>query len=163
MTMTQQHTSIADDVAAIRALFSELAARWNQGDGAAFGALFTDDADYIDVIGTHMHGAAAIGRAHQQMFATFFKGSVLEYMDEDADVQFIAPDVALVIHRGATRLAGQATAPYDRQSINTNLLLERDGVWRVRAFRNSRIQPFPGGPAAPGAGAGARGPQGTAR
>jgi uncharacterized protein (TIGR02246 family) len=143
--MTMHNSTQPDELAAIRQVLAELAACWNRADGAAYGALFTDDADYIDVTGTRTCGGVAIGKAHQFLWDRFLKGSILEAND-DADMQLIAPDVAIVIATGAARLAGQAVAPADRQSINTTVLVKRDGVWRIRAFQNSRIQPFQGAP-----------------
>ena len=145
MTNLNQTDTSVDDVAAIRNLFAELAAAWNRADGATFGGLFTDDADYIDVTGTRTCGGAAIGRMHQQLWNTFLKGSMLE-SSSDADIQFITPDVAIMVATGAVRLEGQPAAPDDRQSINTNILVKRSGTWRIRAFQNNRVQPFGGGP-----------------
>jgi uncharacterized protein (TIGR02246 family) len=146
--MTIQNSTATDDLAAIRNVLAELAACWNRADAAAYGALFTDDADYIDVTGTRTQGGAAIGQLHQFLWDRFLKGSILD-ASSDADVQLITPDVAIVIATGAARLAGQATAPADRQSINTTMLIKRDGVWRIRAFQNSRVQPFQGTPDQP--------------
>ena len=143
--MTMHNSTQTDEVAAIRQVLADLAACWNRADGAAYGALFTDDADYIDVTGTRTRGGAAIGKAHQFLWDRFLKGSILE-ADDNADVQLIAPDVAIVVASGASRLAGQVAAPADRQSINTTVLIKRDGVWRIRAFQNGRIQPFQGAP-----------------
>ena len=151
MTISNQTASTANDITAIREVLAQLMECWNRADGAAYGALFTDDADYIDVTGTHTQGGAAIGRAHQVLFDSFLKGSILEFSSADAAVDLIAPDVALVINRGATRPAGQTTVPADRQSINTSTLVKRGGVWRIRAFQNNRVQAFPGGPVAGGA------------
>jgi uncharacterized protein (TIGR02246 family) len=148
MTNLNQTDTRVDDIAAIRNLFAEFAAAWNRADGAAFGALFTDDADYIDVTGTRTSGGDAIGRVHQYLWDTFLKGSKLE-SNSDADIQFITPDVAIVIATGAARLEGQSAAPADRQSISTNILVKRSGTWLIRAFQNNRVQPFSGGPGAP--------------
>ena len=145
-TQTQINPSV-EDIAAIRALFAEFAAAWNRADSDAFGALFTDDADYIDVTGTRTCGGEAIGRLHQYLWDSFLKGSKLDSGDE-ADIQFITADVAIVIATGAARLEGQPAAPADRQSINTTILVKQPGAWRIRAFQNNRIQPFGGGPAA---------------
>jgi uncharacterized protein (TIGR02246 family) len=144
--LNQTDTNV-DDIAAIRNLFAEFATAWNRADGAAFGALFTDDADYIDVTGTRTCGGEAIGRLHQYLWDTFLKGSMLE-SSSDADIKFITPDVAIVVATGAARLEGQPAAPADRQSINTNILVKRSGTWRIRAFQNNRVQPFGGGPGA---------------
>ena len=143
----------AADAAAIQAVFDRLTAAWNRGDGAAYGALFTADADYIDVTGTHTRGGDAIGRAHQFLFDGPLKGSTLAGVEAVADgAQFLAPDVALVIGGGGSRLAGQAAAPPDRQSANTTVLVKRDGAWRIRAFQNNRVQSPPFGPPAGGPG-----------
>ncbi len=148
--------SSATDAAAIQDVFDRLTDAWNRGDGAAYGALFTADADYIDVTGTHTRGGDAIGRTHQFLFDGPLRGSKLRGNDNIADAaQFLAPDVALVIGGGASRLAGQAEAPLDRQSVNTTVLVKRDGAWRIRAFQNNRVQSPPfglpgGGPGGPG-------------
>src|SRR4051794_40607702 len=120
----QPSTSATGDLAAIRNVLADLAACWNRADGAAYGALFTDDADYIDVTGTRTRGGAAIGQVHQFLWDGFLKGSILDTNGE-ADIQLIAPDVAIVIATGAAKLADQATAPADRQSINTTVLVKR--------------------------------------
>lgn len=132
------------DEAAITAVMREIVATWNRGDGSAYGALFTEDADYIDVTGTHTVGGAAIGSLHQLLFDGPLKGSQLEYGPAAPGVRFLAPDVALVIGGGASRLAGQTDAPADRTSINTTVLVKRDGRWYVRAFQNNRVQRVPG-------------------
>src|SRR3954462_10983471 len=109
-------TSATDDMAAIRAVLADLAACWNRADGAGYGALFTDDADYIDVTGTRTQGGPAIRQLHQILWERFLKGSLLD-TDGEADTRLIAPDVEIVIPTGAAKLAGQATAPADPQSI----------------------------------------------
>lgn len=148
-TETHAHPTPAAtaDIAAIQAVFDRLTAAWNRGDGAAYGALFTPDADYIDVTGTHTQGGPAIGHMHQFLFDGPLKGSMLDAVGAVADrVRFLAPDVALVVGGGASRLAGQADAPADRQSVNTTVLVKRDGAWHIRAFQNNRVQPRPFGP-----------------
>jgi uncharacterized protein (TIGR02246 family) len=149
-TETHAHpTPAPGDIAAIQAVFDRLIAAWNRGDGAAYGALFTPDADYIDVTGTHTQGGAAIGQMHQFLFDGPLQGSRLDDAAPVADrVQFLAPDVALLIGGGASRLAGQAAAPADRQSVNTTVLVKRDGAWHIRAFQNNRVQARPFGPPA---------------
>jgi len=146
--MSSQNSTTADEVAAIQGVLAALAAAWNRADGAAYGVLFTDDADYIDVTGTHTRGGDAIGRLHQFLFDGPLKGSRLDSGAVAADVRFITPEVAIVIATGAARLAGQDVAPDDRRSINTTILAKRDGRWRIRAFQNNRVQPFGGRPGA---------------
>jgi uncharacterized protein (TIGR02246 family) len=125
-------------------VLAEVLAAWNRADGAAYGKLFTDNADYIDITGTHTIGGDAIGRMHQFLFDGPLKGSQLDGSGwAQADIQFLAPTVALVIGGGASRLAGQRQGLSDRTSINTAVLVKQDGQWRIRAFQNNRVQPMP--------------------
>lgn len=135
-----------DDLDGISAVFAQLVECWNRGDGIAFGELFTEDADYIDVTGNHSQGRQAIARLHEFLFQGPLKGSKLEGGGTDAKVRFLSPDVAVVVAGGASRLGGQEQAPAERQSIKTSVLVKREGRWLITAFQNNRMQPVgPGG------------------
>lgn len=128
---------------AIRHTLSQLAEAWNRADGAAYGACFTADADYVDVTGQHTQGAEAIGRLHQWLFDGPLKGMQLDGSGA-ARVRLLTPEVAVVVSAGAgTRLGAQL--PADRRSINTTVLLKTPEGWRIAAFQNSRMAP-PRGP-----------------
>jgi uncharacterized protein (TIGR02246 family) len=125
----------AADETAIRELFDLLIAAWGRGDGNAYGALFTDDADYIAFDGSRTVGGRAIAEAHQTLFDTWLKGSRLVGRIEA--LRFLAPDVAVVIATGATILPGK-TRP-SRPSIQTLVAMKRNDTWRFTAFQNTRI------------------------
>lgn len=145
--MNAAQPDTAQDRAAVAAALNELVACWNRADGMAYGQLFTPDADYIDVTGTRTRGGEAIGKLHQFLFDGPLRGSRLEgYTEVDRDIQFPAPDVALVVNGGNSRLAAQEQAPDDRASVSTTVLIRREGSWQIRAFQNNRIMPMPGGP-----------------
>jgi hypothetical protein len=58
-TPTENHTALA-------ATFVEkLEQAWNNAAGAAFGAQFADESDFLNVRGEHHRGATAIARGHQ--------------------------------------------------------------------------------------------------
>ena len=65
------------DEAAVRALYQELMDGWNQGSGAAFAAVFTEDGDLVAFDGTHFKGRQEIAPFHQQLFDKWLKGSRL--------------------------------------------------------------------------------------
>ena len=71
---------------------------------------------------------------------------VLRIANEIKDIHALGVEVAIVIGGGTSQLVGQTEAPADRKSINTTVLIRRDGEWRIRAFQNNRIQPHPFGP-----------------
>lgn len=134
-----------NDKVAVQDVLSQLVACWNRGDGRAYGELFTEDADYIDVTGTRTQGGEAIGQTHQFLFDGPLKGATLEGDGTDVETHFLAPDVALCIGGGGSRLQGQTETPENRKSINTTVLVKRSGRWRIRAFQNNRVQSRPFG------------------
>src|SRR5687768_15119229 len=79
------------DTVAIRALFTELIAAWGRGDGQAYGALFTDEADYVAFDGSHTKGRHVIAESHQKLFETWLKGTRLTGQIES--LRFLSPDV----------------------------------------------------------------------
>ncbi|PYI53745.1 SgcJ/EcaC family oxidoreductase [Paenibacillus flagellatus] len=131
---------------AIQALMAALVDAWNKGDGAAYGECFTDDADYVTFSGQRMKGSKMIGDVHQRLFDGPLKGSVMvSSAVSDPQPRFVSPDVAIVHATGEVKLAEPAHDPNDRGSINTNVLVKRNGVWKLTAFHNCRIQEMPGG------------------
>ena len=57
----QQLSSEMNGAIAVRDLYQQLMAAWARGDGAAYGQLFTADADYIAFDGSHTRGSTEIG------------------------------------------------------------------------------------------------------
>src|SRR5262245_44848030 len=58
----------AGDEQAVRDLFRQLLDAWGRGDGDAYGARFTGDADYVAFDGSNRRGTGAIAGEHQQLF-----------------------------------------------------------------------------------------------
>src|SRR5262249_59061242 len=75
---SQTTTQTATDEDAIRAIHQPMIDAWNAGDGAAFAAPFTDDADFIAWEGTHLQGRQEIAAFTQRAFDTVVTGSHLE-------------------------------------------------------------------------------------
>ncbi|HEU5377781.1 MAG TPA: SgcJ/EcaC family oxidoreductase [Ktedonobacteraceae bacterium] len=129
------------DEQALHALYQQLTRAWNSGDGQAYGAVFTEDASYIDVTGTNTQGRHAISAAHQQMFQTFLKGSQL--VATITSIRFLCPDIALLHVQGNTLLAGQTELAPDRATIETAIAVKEQGKWLFTALQNTRIMQMP--------------------
>jgi uncharacterized protein (TIGR02246 family) len=125
------------DERAVRALFRDLLDAWGRGDGAAYGALFTDDAEYIAFDGSNRRGTEAIRTEHQRLFDTWLKGTRL--VGQIDTLRFLTPDVALLHTTGGTIFPGQRDSRGRRPSIQTLVAVKRNGVWRFTAFHNSRV------------------------
>src|SRR5260370_27850794 len=105
------------DEKALHDLFQKVQNRWNQGDGQAFAASFTEDADYIDVKGTYLKGRQSIAAAHQQLFETRFQGRRLDGFVKN--IRFLSDDVALVHLHGRPQIPSQAGPAPQRFSIQS--------------------------------------------
>ena len=125
------------DEQAVRDLFRQLLDAWGRGDGEAYGALFTDDADYVAFDGSNRRGTQAIATEHQQLFDTWLKGTRL--VGQVDTLRFLGPDVALVHASGGTIFPGQKDERGRRPSIQTLVAVRRPDGWRFTAFHNTRI------------------------
>src|SRR5918993_3433225 len=127
--------------AAVRALYQQLTAGWNQGSGDAFAAVFTEDGDLIGFDGTHFKGRQEIAPFHQRLFDKWLKGSRL--VGEVKDVRLLSPDVALMHAVGGTVMRGKSEPVPERDSIQTLVATRQEGgAWRLAAFQNTRLHPM---------------------
>ncbi|HEX4715378.1 MAG TPA: SgcJ/EcaC family oxidoreductase [Ktedonobacteraceae bacterium] len=127
------------DEHALHNLFQELQDGWNRGDGQAYAASFTEDADYIVWNGTALKGRQAIAAAHQQLFETRFQGSRLEGFIQH--IRFLSDDIALVHLHGRPQIPGQALPAPEEYSIQTLVAIRQADGWCGTAFQNTLMQP----------------------
>lgn len=128
------------DKKAILALFEKLGKAWNEHNGQAFSLCFTEDADYVTFNGQHIKGRQDIAEIHQKLFDGVLRGSSM--VDGGSiQIRFLTPDIAVAQCVGAIKLRWQKKAPKYRDSINTNVIVNEKGDWKIAAFHNCRIQP----------------------
>ncbi|MFC3453128.1 SgcJ/EcaC family oxidoreductase [Amycolatopsis speibonae] len=123
----------------VLAVLSRLTDAWNAGDAAAYGRLFTEDADYVTFFGMNMPGRAIIESAHKSLFEGPMKGSKLVPGSGEPKVRFIRPDVAIVVSGGGSSLSGGGKPEPGRESTLTYVLVEESDGWRVASFQNTRV------------------------
>jgi uncharacterized protein (TIGR02246 family) len=128
----------ADD-AAIRAVEARQVQTWNAHDIRGYVALFTEDADVVNVLGWRWRGRAELERKLTLAHGSVFRTSVLTL--EAVDIRLVAPSVAVV--QVTWRMAG-AQAP--EAGVQTQVLERGAGGWRISAFQNTNSvpeRPFP--------------------
>jgi uncharacterized protein (TIGR02246 family) len=126
-----------DETQVAAAVLQRLEDAWNAADGDAFGAPFTEDADFVDVRGAHHRTREAIARGHQHIFETIYRGSRVRY--ELAQARRLTDDVILA-HSSGT-LDAPAGPLAGTQHATTSLVLVRAGDgWRVAAWHNTFAQ-----------------------
>ena len=117
-------------------IVGELERAWNAADGAGFARPFAEDADFVNIRGDHFRTREVIGKGHQAIFDTIYKGSVVRY--QATDVRAIAPGV-LVAHAKATLTAPTGPLAGEHGSLCTLVLVQHDNDWRIAAFHNTLV------------------------
>ena len=110
-------------------------AAWNAHDMLALGALFHDDATFVNRFGHYVRGVAAIVALHAPIHESVYRDSALD--NEVIDTVPIG-DGAVVVHFWS-RLTVGAAHPAGPHAVDTLILavLTRHGDgWRIKAFEN---------------------------
>ena len=130
-----------NDNTAVAGLAAGFTAAWNAHDMDAFGKLFADDAEFVNVAGMWWRGRREIQGAHKHTHATFFRESVLS--GQVASIKFLSPDVGLlhVTWRLVGQLdpAGKTGAPRNGVLVLTAVRTGED--WKIAAAQNTNELP----------------------
>jgi uncharacterized protein (TIGR02246 family) len=129
-----------DDESAVRNVLAEYEVSWNGHDTAAFGRLFTEDCDYVNIAGVHWKGAQEIVQQHTELFQKRLKTAVRKLTG--VEVRFSTPDVALVHATwdvtGSSRPTGEAVPVL--KEITTMTMVKTDGKWLITSFQNTESE-----------------------
>jgi uncharacterized protein (TIGR02246 family) len=132
------------DTKAIQAIEARWQDGWNRHDIAALADLFTEDADFVTVIGRWCKGKKDFYDYHLLLHKVMFKDSVWE--TTDTQIRFLKPDVAIVhANWGITgdRNADGTPRPNSRDGIFTQVMVKENGEWKISASQNTNIVPVP--------------------
>ena len=119
-------------------MFELMKQAWNRADGAAFGDLFDDETDFVNIHGAHLRGNAAfIARGHQVLFDGIYAGSKVRYRLDVA--REVSPGCIVAV------VAATLDAPSGPlQGINeariTVVITGRGGRWSIAAFQNTLVE-----------------------
>ena len=140
-------TSAQDTAAetAIRAIIAEQAVAWNAGDGGKYASRLAPEASFTNLFGMVMYGAPAFAKRHQEILATFYKGTTKKHAIRR--IRFVTPDVAIVdidneVHGVKAMPPGIVVPPGG--IIKTQLMevfVRRNGQWWVEAYHNVDTKP----------------------
>ncbi|SEK17020.1 MULTISPECIES: SgcJ/EcaC family oxidoreductase [unclassified Variovorax] len=108
---------------------------WNSHDMASLGALFHDDATFVNRFGHYVRGVDAIVALHAPIHSTIYSDSTLE--NELIDVTAINDDAA-VAHFWSRLTAGAAhpAGPHAVDTLILAVLTRQSGEWRIKALEN---------------------------
>jgi uncharacterized protein (TIGR02246 family) len=120
----------------VSGIIAQLEKAWNAADGAGFAKPFAEDADFVNIRGDHMRTREIIGRGHQGIFDTIYKGSVVRY--QVAAVREVAPTV-LVAHVKSKLNAPTGPLVGEHSSLFTLVLVQQKNEWQIAAFHNTLV------------------------
>lgn len=128
------------DGGAIRRMATRFAETWNAHDMEAMSALFTDDADFVNVAGMHWKGREQIRKEHARLHELQMKESTVTV--RAVDVRFLKPDVALA--HIEWKIEGDrdpdGTSRQPREGILSWVVTKRAGEWRIAAAQNTNLR-----------------------
>lgn len=108
---------------------------WNTHDMTAFGALFHEDATFVNRFGHYVSGVDAIIALHQPIHETIYQDSTLE--NELLDASSVDASTAIV-HFWSRLTTGEAhpAGPHHVDTLILAVLTQRNGDWRFQAIEN---------------------------
>jgi uncharacterized protein (TIGR02246 family) len=123
----------------IRELFAEYCKTWTEGDAAAFGRLFTEDADYVSYDGSWAAGVARLQDNHDKLFRGVIAGSAMVGRIES--LRFITDSVAVLVGNGSVLMPWRSKLPKRRLSRQIIVCTRTPEGWRIAAIQNGRQRP----------------------
>jgi uncharacterized protein (TIGR02246 family) len=102
---------------------------------AAFGALFHDDATFVNRFAHYVRGVAEIIGLHKPIHETIYRDSTLT--NELISVVPVSSDVAIV-HFWSRLATGTAhpAGPHEVDTLILAVLTQRQGGWKIKALEN---------------------------
>ena len=109
-----------------------------------FAAQFTEDADFVNVLGMHWRGRVKIEARHADLHRTIFRNSHLRMLGSSS--RPLAPSVILAHMQW--EMSGHEASPGVpfadvRRGALTAVFVERNGRWVIAALHNTDSVPAP--------------------
>lgn len=129
-------TVSAKDEERIKKVLTDFTDAWNIHDAKAFSNIFSEDADFTNVIGKGATGRNEIEKFHAPMFSTKFKDTYLKIIK--SKIRFIKSDVAAVDTwwemTGIKGLEGQDMPP--RKGLLNFIVTKSSNSWLITVMHN---------------------------
>ena len=139
MTIENNETGIRlsnADEKAIGELIKKLSDSWANGDGQSYGAVFAEDAHYIEAPGNWVVGRKTIAERHQKIFDTIFRNTRIDG-NYTSILCPLTSDVVLVHGKGTVLFSGESEQNAKPNGIMTICIVKRNGQWQIVSFQNT--------------------------
>lgn len=129
----------SDAAAAAAPVLDRLNAAWDAGDGAAFAAQFTADADVINIFGEHFRGGPDLVRRMQFIFDGIFKGS--RHVERNLEIARQLDEGTILVVTSSLIAVPQGPLAPETRNRQTFILVSDGPEWRIRHWHNTTIRP----------------------
>jgi uncharacterized protein (TIGR02246 family) len=132
----------AADETAIRAIVADRwMAGWNAHNVHQFASMFSEDADFTNVLGMSASGRVSIEKFHVAVFERFFKHS--NQTGEVTKIRFLRPDIAAVdVRWQMTGAVDDKGDPIPHRTGLANCVFTKSGgEWLVTIMYNTELTP----------------------
>jgi uncharacterized protein (TIGR02246 family) len=131
----------ASDEQAVRKVLASFDEAFNRHDADAVSALFTDDAEFVNVAGMWWRGRAEIKRGSAFVLANIFQNTRLQ--TDSVSVRFPTRDAAAAVVTQHT--VGAFVLPDGTRVASTNnrltyFLVKKKGRWMIAGGQNTEIK-----------------------
>lgn len=144
VSFAQQPVDQGADTAGALGMATGYTTAWNVHDMNALASLFSDNAEFINPLGTMSTGRAAVEAEHTQRHQGMFATSKMTM--DTSSVRFITPEIAVVHFQwtvtGATDPKGAAVPPF--HGLTTLVTSRSDSKWQIESAQVTFIGTPPG-------------------
>ena len=141
LTVPAQNSVVpsASDQKGIDATLAAFGSTLTAKDFDTFAKLFTDDADFVNIVGMHWHGKAQIVKAHRVVFTTRYNGNPQHTVEKTEAL--LAPDVVLVVAKlQMDDYIDRNGKPMKDNFFRMTMVLQKQhGTWLIRSAENTVI------------------------
>jgi uncharacterized protein (TIGR02246 family) len=131
-----------EDRFAIQTIIQDYIIAWNEQEGRGFANDFSEDADFVNVVGMCFSGREEIEQRHIKILQSFLKGSQFELVNLKLREVQVGLIIALVHWRleGYRNLTSDENEPTEtREGIFTHVFVQFDKTWKIVASQNTLI------------------------
>jgi uncharacterized protein (TIGR02246 family) len=123
----------------VRSVVEAFADAWNRHDMEALAGLFTQDAQFVNVVGLWWRGRDEIRGAHEFTHRTLFRNSRLTVAD--IDIRFPAADIAIARCRWVLvgHVSPEGTGLPERHGILACVVQRYERQWRIIDSQNTDV------------------------
>lgn len=136
----------AADSTSIRAIVADLDSAWAHADADRWASHYSEDADFVNILGMHMADTKAMHDRHHEIFTGVFKGS--KHVGTLRRLRFLNPAVAIAdvdVEVTGFKSLPPGVVPTSPGSLRTrmkHILTKSEGGWKIVATQNTAVAPM---------------------